>query len=298
MSHEKAKTKRYRPPHYFIPHSTHWPLLGAFSLFLIAIGVVNIIHQTGGWFWFLLGSFGLAWMMFGWFGTVIQESNLNYHSHLQEQAFRWGMIWFIFSEVMFFSVLFGALFYVRLFVIPQLGGEYGSDATHQLLWPDFQAHWPLFKTPDPAAFAGPKDVISPWGIPTINTILLLSSAVCVTIAHWGLKNNNRKQVIIWLALTIILGVAFLGCQIHEYILAHHHYGLKLSSGIYGTTFFMLTGFHGAHVTLGAIMLSVILYRVIRGDFSAKQHFGFEACAWYWHFVDVVWLFLFVFVYWL
>jgi len=234
-------------------------------------------------------------MMFGWFSTVIKESRSGLYSAQMDRSFRWGMGWFIFSEVMFFVAFFGALFYVRVIAGPALGGE-GAKGIAHMLWPNFQYAWPLLHTPDPAMFAPPKEVIDPWHLPLINTVLLVSSSVTVTIAHHALKKGHRGALRLWLAATILLGVAFLALQAMEYHEAYTELGLTLGSGIYGATFFMLTGFHGAHVTIGTIILFVMLMRILRGHFDAEHQFGFEAASWYWHFVDVVWVGLFVFVY--
>jgi cytochrome c oxidase subunit 3 len=211
-------------------------------------------------------------------------------------SFRWGMAWFIFSEIMFFAAFFGALYYARHFSVPWLAGEGAKVATHEFLWSNFQNLWPLKSTPNTSLFTQIKETIGPWGIPALNTALLLASGVTITIAHWGLQKNKRGQLNLFLFLTIVLGAIFLFFQAEEYIHAYHELDLKLSSGIYGSTFFMLTGFHGLHVTLGAIMLTVILFRCLKGHFKPEHHFGFEGVAWYWHFVDVVWLGLFIFVY--
>lgn len=283
---------------YFIAKPSHWPLLGSFSLFLIVIGIVNLIH--GNWlghYLFFGGAIGLTYMMFGWFSTVISESMHGLHNKQMDRTYRWGMAWFIFSEVSFFGIFFGALFYIRTFVIPQLGGEHGNAETHSILWPQFKAMWPLITNPNPQLYQGPKEIIPAFGIPALNTFLLLSSAAVLTWAHWGLKRNNRLQLNLGVLITIILGITFLGMQAYEYTEAYTQFGLTLHSGIYGSTFFMLTGFHAAHVTIGLTMLTVILVRCLKGHFRPEHHFGFEAVAWYWHFVDVVWLFLFVFVYW-
>jgi cytochrome c oxidase subunit 3 len=165
-----------------------------------------------------------------------------------------------------------------------------------MLWPNFQYTWPLLNPPDPKRFPGPKEVINPWHLPLINTIFLVSSSVTVTVAHHALKKGHRGALKIWLAITILLGLSFLTLQAVEYREAYHELGLTLGSGIYGATFFMLTGFHGAHVTIGTIILFVMLMRIMRGHFDAEHQFGFEAASWYWHFVDVVWIGLFVFVY--
>ncbi len=287
-------------PYYYVPRYSIWPILTATAVFLLLIGIINSIHGnihlgTGAAF---LGITLLLTVTFGWFRSVIIESHQGLYSPMTDRSFRWGMVIFIVSEVMLFATFFGALFYARVVSVPFLGGISEGYFTNLLLWPDFQPTWPLFINPDPTIFPGQQSVIGPVGIPMLNTLLLLTSAVTLTWAHWALKFNQREFVVCGLMLTIVLGLTFLGCQVYEYVLAHTHDGLTLASGIYGTTFFMLTGFHGAHVTVGTIMLICILVRILRGHFSSTNHFGFEACAWYWHFVDVVWLFLFIFVYWI
>jgi cytochrome c oxidase subunit 3 len=286
--------------HYYVPEPSHWPIVGSVGLFTLMLGAINWVHGhvVGPWF-FAAGSLIIVFMLFGWFRAVIRESLQGAYNKQVDHSFRWGMVWFIFSEIMFFAAFFGALFYVRTFTVPWMGG-YGdhSKLTWYLLWPEFKSVWPLILNPEPSLFAGPKAVIGAWGIPAMNTLILLTSGVTLTFAHWGLLNNKRKQLLINMVLTVLLGIAFIALQAHEYILAYTEYGLTLNSGIYGTTFFMLTGFHGVHVTIGTIMLIVITVRCWKGHFSPQHHFGFEAVAWYWHFVDVVWLFLFVFVYWL
>lgn len=285
--------------HYYVPEQSHWPIVGSIGLGVLVIGIVNLIHDHGsGHYFFFLGSLIMAWMMFGWFKDVIQESSKNLYSAQMDRSFRWGMAWFIFSEVMFFAAFFGALFYARELSGPWLAGEGKGDLTNQFLWPQFKFAWPLLTTPNPEAYVQTLKPMSAWGLPAINTLLLLSSGATITWAHWGLMKNNRRQLVIGLFLTIALGATFIGFQALEYYEAYHAYHLTLDSGIYGSTFFMLTGFHGAHVTLGTIMLITILLRSAKGHFSPEKHFAFEAVAWYWHFVDVVWLFLFVFVYWL
>ena len=276
--------------HYYVPQPSHWMIFGSGALLLMASGAASWFN---GWqpgrYLVLAGLLVLVFMMVRWFGDVIRESEAGRYGRWEDVSFRWGMSWFIFSEVMFFGAFFGALFYARLFSIPDLG-----DIDSKILWPDFQAQWP-------SAGPGFKDPFSPmaaWGIPAINTLLLLSSGVTVTIAHWALKENKRGQLALFLFFTIALGFTFLALQVFEYGHAYSELNLKLTTGIYGTTFFMLTGFHGFHVTMGAIMLTTILFRCLRGHFKPDHHFAFEAVAWYWHFVDVVWLGLFVFVYWL
>jgi cytochrome c oxidase subunit 3 len=273
------------------------------------LGLLFSVYGVGTWFndlkadradsngplIFFIGGLFLAYMLFGWFGNVIKESRSGMYSPQMDRSFRLGMSWFIFSEVMFFAAFFGVLFYVRTWAGPWLGGE-GDKGIANMLWPGFEYSWPLLNTPAPKLYPAPSGTISAWGLPLINTILLVTSSFTLTFAHHALRKNQRKPLTLWLALTVILGIAFLVLQVEEYIHAYTELGLTLGSGIYGATFFMLTGFHGAHVTLGALMLSIMLIRVIRGHFSPEQHFGFEAAAWYWHFVDVVWIGLFVFVY--
>ncbi|MBI3714469.1 MAG: cytochrome c oxidase subunit 3 [Betaproteobacteria bacterium] len=279
--------------YYFAPPSK-WPIVGSTALFFMASGLImwmNAIQPWGGAS-LALGFAILVYMLVGWFGTVIGESEAGKFNKQVDTSFRWSMSWFIFSEVMFFAAFFGALYYARVFSVPWLG-----DFDNALIWQGYDAKWPTmgpYFDPNPAYHFSP---MSAWGIPALNTLLLLSSGVTVTWAHHALKANKRSQLILGLFLTVALGLTFLGCQIFEY---SHAYGenLKLTSGVYGSTFYMLTGFHGFHVTLGATMLMVILYRSIKGHFTPDHHFAFEAVAWYWHFVDVVWLGLFVFVYWL
>jgi len=284
---------------YYLPDPSHWPIVGCIALFTLLGGFALVLNGHGvGKMSMLFGLVVLLIMFFGWFGTVIRESEGGQYNSQVDISFRWGMAWFIFSEVMFFAAFFGALYYARIYAVPWLGGEGAKGSAHEFLWPEFIAAWPLFNTPNQSLFMQIKEVIPAWGIPAINTLLLLSSGVTVTIAHWALKQNKRAKLNLFLFFTIALGVAFLALQAKEYIHAYHELGLTLGSGIYGSTFFMLTGFHGMHVTLGAIMLTVILLRCLRGHFKPQHHFGFEAVAWYWHFVDVVWLGLFIFVYWL
>ncbi len=287
------------PKLYYVPENTHWPIVGSIGLFTLVIGIVNWIHEHScGPYIFFAGALILAYMMFGWFSIVIHESRAGLHNAQMDRSYRWGMVWFIFSELMFFVAFFGALFYARIFSVPWLGGIGAKLSTHTLLWDHFTAAWPLLQNPNPKLFPSPSGIVSTWGIPALNTLLLLSSGATITFAHHALKNNHRKHLVIGLLATIFLGFTFLSFQIYEYHHAYTELNLTLHSGIYGTTFFMLTGFHGAHVTIGAIMLSIILYRCLEGDFSVEKHFAFEAAAWYWHFVDVVWLCLFIFVYWL
>ena len=269
---------------YYLAPPSHWPIVGSIALFIMAVGAVLLMNKMGpGPYVLGAGSLILIYMLFGWFGTVIRESEGGKYNKQVDLSYRWAMGWFIFSEVMFFAAFFGALFYARIIALPWLDED-------NLLWPNFTADWPT---------AGPGiiDKFTPmgaWGLPALNTLILLISGATVTWAHWGLKKNNRFQLVFGLFLTVALGVSFLILQAVEYM----HAEFSLQTGIYGATFFMLTGFHGAHVTLGTIMLIVILFRSMAGHFTPERHFAFEAVSWYWHFVDVVWLLLFIFVYWL
>jgi cytochrome c oxidase subunit 3 len=278
-------------PYYFVPQPSHWPITGSCALLLLALGATCWVNGIAIFPWLLgAGFLVLLVMLFGWFGTVIGESEHRLYNKKVDMSFRWSMSWFIFSEVMFFAAFFGALFYIRNLSVPGLG----DTLTGRVLWPDYASQWPT---------VGPyfKQQFTPMGamgIPLLNTIILLTSGGTLTIAHHALKAGHRGALKFWLFVTIVLGFTFLGFQAFEYHHAYTEFNLKLSTGVYGSTFFMLTGFHGLHVTIGAIMLSVMLGRVFRGHFDAEHHFGFEAAAWYWHFVDVVWLLLFVLVYWM
>lgn len=283
---------------YFIPEPSKWPLVGTFALTTTVIGAVTSIHG-GSVNWILpVGLLLIAYLFYGWFSAVIDESQANNYNDQVDRSFRIGMLWFIFSEVMFFAAFFGALFYARTIAVPWLGGASNNAMTNELLWPGFQAVWPLLSNPDNTKFVAPEHAMGALGLPAINTALLLTSSVTITLAHHALRAGHRKPLIWWLAATVALGVAFIFLQVVEYREAYHEMGLTLSSGIYGSTFFMLTGFHGFHVTMGVTMITVILIRVIKGHFTPEKHFAFEAVAWYWHFVDVVWLGLYIFVYWL
>jgi cytochrome c oxidase subunit 3 len=279
---------------YYLPQPSLWPIIGSAALLLMAVGGVMTMREihNGGWV-LLAGVAILFFMMFGWFGEVIRDSEAGRYNKQVDASYRWSMSWFIFSEVMFFAAFFGALFYTRVLSVPWLG----EGDTMQQLWPAFKATWPT-AGPGLTAEGYQFTPMVAWGIPAINTLLLLSSGVTVTWAHWGLKKDNRAQLILGLAMTVTLGSVFLGLQAYEYHHAYTEMGLTLGAGVYGATFFMLTGFHGFHVTLGATMLTIILLRSMSGHFSTHNHFAFEAVAWYWHFVDVVWLGLFIFVYWL
>ena len=297
---------------YFIPEPSKWPVLFSLALFIAFCGTASMFNYylangemaSFGSHLLLLGFVAVFYMFFVWFRDVIDESLSGAYNKQVDISFRWGMSWFIISEVMFFAAFFGALFYARVYSVPWLGGEGSGAATNEFLWPAFESTWPLLLTPDmtieglSTKFTEIKEVIPAFGIPAINTLILLSSGATVTFAHWALKKNQRAALCWWLFATVLLGAVFIYLQGIEYVHAYHDLGLTLNSGIYGSTFFMLTGFHGFHVTMGAVMLTVILLRSMQGHFTKENHFAFEAVAWYWHFVDVVWLGLFIFVYWL
>jgi cytochrome c oxidase subunit 3 len=280
---------------YYIPQGTHWPILGSIGLSSTVVGAALWINETTAYGKYIM-AFGIVCllsMMFGWFRTVIGESLAGIYNKQVDTSFRMGMMWFIFSEVMFFAAFFGALFYARNMSVPWIGGEGDGALTNYFLWNGYAPAWP---TNGPGAVGGTFETMPAWGVPLLNTLILLSSGVTITIAHHALRAGNRAQLLIWLGATVVLGALFLNFQAHEYIEAYTKLNLTLGSGVYGSTFFMLTGFHGMHVTLGAIMLTVIWFRCLKGHFSRDHHFAFEAVAWYWHFVDVVWLGLFMFVY--
>ncbi|WP_404342042.1 cytochrome c oxidase subunit 3 [Pseudoalteromonas mariniglutinosa] len=282
---------------YYVPAQSPWPIVGAFALFFIALGAGLAVMQasgegSSGQYLLYLGIAILLYMLFGWFRNVIHESDNGLYSAQMDRSFRQGMSWFIFSEVMFFMAFFGALFYARMISVPWLGGAGNNAMTNEVLWPTFEAMWPLVTTP-----AGDTTQAMGWqGLPLINTIILLISSVTLHFAHVAMENNKRGALKVFMALTILLGCVFLYLQVIEYIHAYRDLGLTLDAGVYGNTFFLLTGFHGMHVTLGTIILAVVLIRILKGHFSGDKHFAFQAAAWYWHFVDVVWLCLFVFVY--
>ena len=281
---------------YYVPHETKWPFLNTVALIVLFIGLANYMNgYTSGMSIMLTGLVLVLIITYGWFSEVVRESESGTYNAQVDISFRWGMVWFIFSELMFFAAFFGALYYARELSLPWLGGDGSKVSTNIVLWPQFENVWP---SNGPTNAGGDFTLMKASGIPAINTLILLTSGLTVTWAHHGLKEQNRNKLIYGLALTVLLGFIFVGFQAYEYMHAYSDLNLKMTSGIYGSTFYMLTGFHGFHVTLGAIMLTVILFRCTKGHFSGDNHFGFEAVAWYWHFVDVVWLGLFVFVYWL
>jgi cytochrome c oxidase subunit 3 len=292
-----ATTPAGTTPYYYIPTPSQYPVLVSTGMLLVIFGASQWINGHGWAAWVLLA--GMAfWLstLFRWFRQAIGESEGGLYSDRIDVSFRWSMAWFIFSEVMFFGAFFGALYWARVYSVPSLG-----NLEHQVLWPDFKAIWPSNApgaTASPAGTIEPFTTMGPWPLPTINTALLLTSGVTLTIAHHALLAGRRAKTIAWMWITVILGLSFICVQAYEYHHAYTELNLKLSSGIYGSTFFMLTGFHGFHVFVGMLMLTFITLRLMRGHFTPQRHFGFEGAAWYWHFVDVVWLGLYFLVYWL
>jgi cytochrome c oxidase subunit 3 len=292
-----AATPHGQTPYYFIPAPSRFPVLVATGMFFVILGAGQWVNGNDAFKWVLL--FGLAmwvYVMQGWFRQAIHESETGLYGQRIDVSFRWSMSWFIFSEVMFFGAFFGALYWARAHALPSLG-----SLENQILWPDFKAVWPSQAggvTGSPAGIVEPFTTIGPFWLPTINTALLLTSGVTLTIAHHALIANNRARCISFMWITVLLGMAFLFVQGYEYAHAYRDLNLKLSSGAFGSTFFMLTGFHGFHVFVGMLMLLFITIRIMKGHFTPQRHFGLEGAAWYWHFVDVVWLGLYVVVYWM
>lgn len=292
-----AMTPAGTTPYYYIPSPSRHPVSMAAGLFLVILGAGQWVNGAG-WGAYVLLAGMVVWLtvMFQWFREAVRESESGLYSDRIDVSFRWSMSWFIFSEVMFFAAFFGALYWARVHALPMLG-----NLDHQVLWPDFKAIWPSAgggATASPAGTVEPFATMGPFWLPTINTALLLTSGVTLTIAHHALIANQRAKTIAWMWITVLLGATFVGVQAYEYVHAYTDLNLKLSSGIFGSTFFMLTGFHGFHVLVGMLMLLFITLRLMSGHFTAERHFGFEGAAWYWHFVDVVWLGLYILVYWL
>jgi cytochrome c oxidase subunit 3 len=284
-------------PHYFVPAPSRHPAMAALGLFFVFYGAAKWINGAD-WGKYAL-AFGLLWwlgVLYQWFRDAIAESEGGQYGHKIDLSYRWSMTWFIFSEVMFFGAFFTALWWVRAHSVPALG-----SLDNALLWPEFKAVWPTLlagATASPAGTVEPFQTMTPFWLPTINTALLLSSGVTLTIAHHALREDKRGKTIGFMWITVLLGLIFLTVQGYEYFHAYTEMNLKLSSGVYGSTFFMLTGFHGFHVFVGMLMLFFITLRLHKGHFTPERHFGFEGAAWYWHFVDVVWLGLYILVYWL
>jgi cytochrome c oxidase subunit 3 len=292
-----AATTHGKAPYYFVPGPSRHPVMAAIGLFFVILGAGQWINDHAWGMYSLI--FGLLWWAFvlkQWFGDAIRESEGGMYSERIDLSFRWSMGWFIFSEVMFFGAFFGALYWARIHSVPALG-----SLDNAILWPNFKALWPSVAAGVTAAPAGTVEAfqtMGPWPIPTINTALLLTSGVTLTIAHHAILAGNRSKTIAWMWATVILGIVFLILQGYEYHHAYAELNLKLTSGVFGSTFFLLTGFHGFHVFVGMLMLLFITLRLHKGHFTKDRHFGFEGAAWYWHFVDVVWLGLYVVVYWM
>ena len=284
-------------PYYFVPGPSRHPAMAALGLFFVILGASQWVNDVAWGQYSLYAGLALfAWVLFGWFGDAISESEGGQYGRRIDISFRWSMSWFIFSEVMFFGAFFTALWWGRAHSIPEAG-----SLENALLWPGFKSVWPSMAagvTGSPADIVEPFTTMGPFWLPTINTALLLSSGVTLTIAHHALIDNHRARAIGFMWFTVLLGITFLSVQGYEYYHAYTEYNLKLTSGIYGSTFFMLTGFHGFHVFVGMLMLLFTTLRMQKGHFTPGRHFGFEGAAWYWHFVDVVWLGLYILVYWI
>lgn len=281
---------------YYVPDAAKWPIVGSIGLATFFFGFGNMLNGYSiGKPLFYAGIVIMIIMMIGWFRDVIIESESGTYNAQVDTSFRLGMMWFIFSEVMFFAAFFGALFYARTFAGPWLGGDGGGGApmTNVVLWEGFGYGWP---NNGPANVGGDYEPMGWFGLPLLNTLILLLSGVTVTIAHHAIQAGNRKKMVRWLLATVALGFLFVYFQAMEYGHAYGEMNLKMTTGIYGSTFYLLTGFHGFHVTMGAIILLIVMLRGSKSHFTESNHFAFEAAAWYWHFVDVVWLGLFIFVY--
>ena len=269
-----SSTKQNHPYHLVNP--SPWPIIGAAAALVLAVGALMFMHELEGGVWVLVvGSIMTLAIMAVWWRDVINEGeHQGHHNSIVQLGLRYGMVLFIASEVMFFLAWFWAFFDASI---------YAGEAIQESRVAFSGGHWP----------ADGVEVFNPWHLPLLNTIILLTSGTTVTWAHHALKENKRNGLIWGLVLTVILGVLFTCIQAYEYA----HAGFGFTDGIYSSTFFMATGFHGAHVIIGSIFLMVCLARSIAGHFKPDHHFGFEAAAWYWHFVDVVWLFLFFAIYW-
>ena len=290
-------TPQGHAPYYFVPAPSRHPVLAATGLFFVMLGAGQWINGYQWGMYSLIAGFALwIFVLQQWFRESIGESESGLYGDRIDASFRWSMSWFIFSEIMFFAAFFGALYWTRMHALPSLG-----SFENAVLWPDFRAVWPtsgVGATGSPAGIVEPFTTMGPWPIPTINTLLLLTSGVTLTIAHHALVANHRARCIAFMWITVLLGIIFLGFQVYEYMHAYSDLNLKMSSGAYGSTFYMLTGFHGFHVFVGMLMLLFITIRLMKGHFTPQRHFGFEGAAWYWHFVDVVWLGLYIVGYWL
>lgn len=270
---------------YHLVDPSPWPFIASVGAFVTAIGAVGLFRYNNGeafnllgldlsgWGIFTVGMLLILYTMFGWWRDTVREAHQGHHTRVVGLHLRYGMIMFIASEVMFFVAWFWAYFDASL---------YADETIQYARLAATGGHWP------PVGI----ETFDPWHLPLLNTLILLTSGTTVTWAHHALLHDDRQGLKWGLALTVVLGVIFSICQAYEY----SHATFTFSENIYGATFFMATGFHGFHVIVGTIFLAICLIRAAKGDFTPKQHFGFEAAAWYWHFVDVVWLFLFVAIY--
>ena len=311
---------------YYVPEKSRLAVCATIGLVLSIFGAASIMNdmtfgdpsqETSSWAIFNVGMLFFMATLFSWFRIAIKENIAGMNSAQLKKSYVLGMFWFIFSEVMFFFAFFGALFYVRTLSGPWLGGEGEGGRMNGLLWEGFSFSWPLMETPQEAVGGAATQLIANNGsftsaetslsfadahawwawLPMWNTIVLLTSSFTCHLAHVGILGGNKKKFNFWLTVTVALGILFLILQYMEYHEAYVEFGLTLNAGTYGSTFFMLTGFHGFHVFMGMTMLLIQLVRSIKGGhFTASDHFGFEASSWYWHFVDVVCVFLFLFVY--
>ena len=261
---------------YHLVDPSPWPFVGSVSAFVTAIGAVTWMHG-GNWVVMTLGLLGVLYTMFMWWRDVVMEANKGDHTPVVGIHLRYGMLMFIASEVMFFVAWFWAFFDASLFTGEPI--QAARAAATGGVWP-------------PTGI----QVFDPWHLPLVNTLILLTSGTTVTWAHHALLNNDRQGLKWGLIATVALGALFTAVQAYEYGHAAFAFNREAGGNIYGSTFFMATGFHGFHVLVGTIFLIVCLFRALAGQFTPKQHFGFEAAAWYWHFVDVVWLFLFAAIY--
>lgn len=310
---------------YYVPDSSSLAVRATIGLITTVFGGALVLNDmtfggdepTGSKWVLIVGLIIFVATLASWFGTAIKEHLQGMNSAQLGHSYVLGMFWFIFSEVMFFFAFFGVLFYVRNLAGPWLAGEGEGGRMNGLIWPGFEYTWPPEATPQEAVGGVDGQPMANNGtfvhqgrsmsfadahhwyqwLPMWNTLILLSSSFTCHIAHMGILKGDMKKFNLWLAITVALGMIFLALQAAEYYEAYAQFGLTLNSGIYGSTFFMLTGFHGFHVFMGMTMLLIQLIRSVKGKhFTPSQHFGFEASSWYWHFVDVVWVFLFLFVY--
>ena len=280
---------------YHLVDPSPWPFVGSVGAFLLGVGAVGnmaglvdaehplaFMYADGSWGGLILGFAIVLYTMFGWWADVIKESRRGDHTPVVDIHLRYGMIMFIASEVMFFVAWFWMFFEYAIFHEVRAGwdgGTLGVDVAGLATWPPVGV-----------------ETFDPWHIPLMNTLILLLSGTTVTWAHHALQHGDRKSATLGLIATLVLGVCFTSLQVYEYSVAHFAFSMQDGGNIYTSAFFMATGFHGAHVVIGTIFLAVCLFRLLAGHFTPEKHFGFEAAAWYWHFVDVVWLFLFAFVY--